>query len=55
MVSEDGKPFDDAAGPRLVVPQDTRGGRYVSGVNQLWVGTVDTLVDGTAGPSRAGS
>ncbi|MFJ3788799.1 molybdopterin-dependent oxidoreductase [Kitasatospora sp. NPDC090091] len=45
-VSEDGKPFDDAAGPRLVVPQDTKGGRYVSELNQLWVGTVDAVVDG---------
>ncbi|MFE6067401.1 hypothetical protein [Streptomyces sp. NPDC056525] len=34
-VSKDGKPFDDAAGPHLVVPQDTHGGRYVSEVNQL--------------------
>ncbi|MEU9860185.1 molybdopterin-dependent oxidoreductase [Streptomyces sp. NPDC047971] len=54
-VSEDGKPFDDTAGPRLVVPQDSRGGRYVSELNQLWVGTVDTLVDGAAGSSRAGN
>ncbi|MFJ7779425.1 molybdopterin-dependent oxidoreductase [Streptomyces yangpuensis] len=54
-VSEDGKPFDDAAGPRLVVPQDTKGGRYVSELNQLWVGTVDTTVDGAGGASGAGS
>ncbi|MGW2017956.1 hypothetical protein [Streptomyces sp. NPDC001927] len=53
-VSEDGKPIDDAAGPGLVVPQDTRGGRYVSELNQLWVGSVDTLVDGGAGSSRVG-
>ncbi|MFK0046635.1 molybdopterin-dependent oxidoreductase [Streptomyces sp. NPDC090741] len=46
-VSEDGVPFDDAAGPRLVVPQDTKGGRYVSELNQLWVGVVDPVVDGT--------
>ncbi|MFA7761909.1 molybdopterin-dependent oxidoreductase [Streptomyces sp. NRRL S-448] len=45
-VSEDGVAFEDSAGPRLVVPQDTRGGRYVSDVNQLWVGTVDPVVDG---------
>ncbi|MFG2235776.1 molybdopterin-dependent oxidoreductase [Streptomyces sp. NPDC048723] len=45
-VSEDGAAFEDSAGPRLVVPQDTRGGRYVSDVNQLWVGTVDPVVDG---------
>ncbi|WP_051696290.1 molybdopterin-dependent oxidoreductase [Streptomyces sp. NRRL S-244] len=45
-VSEDGVPFDDAAGPRLVVPQDTKGGRYVSELNQLWVGAVDPVVDG---------
>ncbi|MFJ8159457.1 molybdopterin-dependent oxidoreductase [Streptomyces sp. NPDC096136] len=53
-VSEDGKPFDDAAGPKLVVPQDTKGGRYVSELNQLWVGTVDATVDGTGGASGAG-
>ncbi|MFD7082782.1 molybdopterin-dependent oxidoreductase [Streptomyces sp. NPDC059918] len=45
-VSEDGVPFDDAAGPRLVVPQDIKGGRYVSELNQLWVGVVDPVVDG---------
>ncbi|KOU42346.1 hypothetical protein ADK55_25585 [Streptomyces sp. WM4235] len=45
-VSEDGVPFDDAAGPRLVAPQDTKGGRYVSELNQLWVGVVDPVVDG---------
>ncbi|MFI6001531.1 molybdopterin-dependent oxidoreductase [Streptomyces sp. NPDC051366] len=45
-VSEDGVPFDDAAGPRLVVPQDTKGGRYVSELNQLWIGVVDPVVDG---------
>ncbi|MFF3013496.1 molybdopterin-dependent oxidoreductase [Streptomyces sp. NPDC057939] len=48
-VSEDGKPFDEAQGPRLVVPQDTKGGRYVSELNQLWVGTVDTTVDAAGG------
>ncbi|MFF4099645.1 molybdopterin-dependent oxidoreductase [Streptomyces sp. NPDC001903] len=45
-VSEDGVPFDDAAGPRLVVPQDAKGGRYVSELNRLWVGVVDPVVDG---------
>lgn len=45
-VSEDGVAFEDAAGPRLVVPQDTAGGRYVSELNGLWVGVVDPLVDG---------
>ncbi|MFE6906033.1 molybdopterin-dependent oxidoreductase [Streptomyces erythrochromogenes] len=54
-VSEDGKPFDDAAGPRLVVPQDTKGGRYVSELNQLWVGTVDATVDGAGGAPGAGN
>ncbi|MFE5677513.1 molybdopterin-dependent oxidoreductase [Streptomyces erythrochromogenes] len=54
-VSEDGKPFDDAQGPRLVVPQDTKGGRYVSELNQLWVGTVDTTVDGAGGAPGAGN
>ncbi|MEV6678813.1 molybdopterin-dependent oxidoreductase [Streptomyces erythrochromogenes] len=54
-VSEDGKPFDDAQGPRLVVPQDTKGGRYVSELNQLWVGTVDATVDGAGGAPGAGN
>lgn len=45
-VSEDGSPFEDASGPRLVVPQDTKGGRYVSELNQLWVGVIDPVVDG---------
>ncbi|MGW9370595.1 molybdopterin-dependent oxidoreductase [Streptomyces xanthophaeus] len=45
-VSEDGTPFEDSSGPRLVVPQDTKGGRYVSELNQLWVGVVDPVVDG---------
>ncbi|MEJ8640945.1 molybdopterin-dependent oxidoreductase [Streptomyces sp. MS1.HAVA.3] len=45
-VSEDGTPFEDASGPRLVVPQDAKGGRYVSELNQLWVGVVDPVVDG---------
>ncbi|MFD4864343.1 molybdopterin-dependent oxidoreductase [Streptomyces sp. NPDC058412] len=45
-VSEDDVPFEDASGPRLVAPQDTKGGRYVSELNQLWVGVVDPVVDG---------
>ncbi|MFI6445936.1 hypothetical protein [Kitasatospora sp. NPDC050543] len=45
-VPEDGVPLDDAAGPRLVAPQHSKGGRYVSEVSQLWVGTVDPVVDG---------
>ncbi|MFJ8436771.1 molybdopterin-dependent oxidoreductase [Kitasatospora sp. NPDC094019] len=45
-VSQDGVPLDDNAGPSLVVPQDTKGGRYVSELDRLWVGTVDQVVDG---------
>lgn len=45
-VSEDGVSFEGSAGPRLVVPQDSRGGRYVSELNQLWVGVIDPVVDG---------
>ncbi|MFI1383436.1 molybdopterin-dependent oxidoreductase [Embleya sp. NPDC020886] len=44
-VGEDGVPYEDAAGPHLVVPQDTRGGRYVSELNGLYVGSVDEPVD----------
>ncbi|MFD4373835.1 hypothetical protein [Streptomyces sp. NPDC058486] len=39
-VSEDDKPFEAAE---------------VSELNQLWVGTVDTLVDADSEPARAGS
>ncbi|MEU7727794.1 molybdopterin-dependent oxidoreductase [Streptomyces sp. NPDC040724] len=45
-VSEDDVPFEDTSGPRLVAPQDTKGGRYVSELNQLWGGVVDPVVDG---------
>lgn len=41
-VSQDGDRLDEQ-GPRLVVPGDVKGGRYVSGVVRLDVGT--------AGPS----
>ncbi|WP_424637882.1 molybdopterin-dependent oxidoreductase [Embleya sp. AB8] len=44
-VSEDGVPYEDTAGPHLVVPQDTRGGRYVSELNRLYVGSVDESAD----------
>ncbi|GAA4183083.1 molybdopterin-binding oxidoreductase [Streptosporangium oxazolinicum] len=43
-VSQDGASLD-AEGPRLVVPGDVKGGRYVSGVVHLHVGDVDALVD----------
>jgi hypothetical protein len=36
-VSEDNKPLD-TVGPRLVVPGDVKGGRYVTGVVRLIVG-----------------
>jgi hypothetical protein len=39
---QDGQPLD-AEGPRLVVPGDIKGGRYVSGVVHV------KLVDATAG------
>lgn len=44
-ITEDGQPLDDA-GPRLVVPGDTEGGRYVSGITKLYIGSVDRLVGG---------
>ncbi|WP_433237192.1 molybdopterin-dependent oxidoreductase [Streptosporangium sp. CA-135522] len=40
-VSQDGEPLDEQ-GPRLVVPGDVKGGRYVSGVTHLYVGDADT-------------
>lgn len=40
-VSEDGKALDKQ-GPRLVVPGDVKGGRYVSAVASLYVGNADT-------------
>jgi hypothetical protein len=41
--AQDGAPLD-AQGPRLVVPGDIKGGRYVSTVTQVYVGDVDRLV-----------
>ena len=35
--SIDGRPLD-AAGPQLVVPTDTCGARYISGITAVWVG-----------------
>jgi DMSO/TMAO reductase YedYZ molybdopterin-dependent catalytic subunit len=35
--SIDGKPLDDS-GPQLVVPADTCGARYISGITAVWVG-----------------
>jgi hypothetical protein len=35
--SIDGAPLDDA-GPQLVVPADTCGARYISGITAVWVG-----------------
>ncbi|MFF5206241.1 molybdopterin-dependent oxidoreductase [Streptosporangium sp. NPDC000396] len=43
-VSEDGKSLD-GQGPRLVVPGDVKGGRYVSGVARVDVGNADALVN----------
>ncbi|GAA3194678.1 hypothetical protein [Actinocorallia longicatena] len=42
-VSEDGATLDQT-GPRLVVPGDVKGGRYVSAVTRLHIGSVDRLV-----------
>ncbi|MEV5407550.1 molybdopterin-dependent oxidoreductase [Thermopolyspora sp. NPDC052614] len=41
-VAQDGKKLDKQ-GPRLVVPGDVKGGRYVSGVVRLHVGNTDAL------------
>ncbi|MEV6868486.1 molybdopterin-dependent oxidoreductase [Streptosporangium subroseum] len=43
-VSQDGASLA-AQGPRLVVPADVKGGRYVSGVVHIHVGNVDALID----------
>jgi hypothetical protein len=42
-VSEDGNPLD-TVGPRLVVPGDAKGGRYVSGIAQIYIGDTDRLI-----------
>ncbi|MGI5326007.1 hypothetical protein [Actinomadura nitritigenes] len=42
-VTEDGAPLT-AEGPRLVVPSDVKGGRYVTGVTRLYIGDTDRLV-----------
>ncbi|MGH3379093.1 MAG: molybdopterin-dependent oxidoreductase [Actinoallomurus sp.] len=41
--AQDGAPLD-TEGPRLVVPGDAKGGRYVSAVVQVYVGDADRLV-----------
>ncbi|MFI6598599.1 molybdopterin-dependent oxidoreductase [Nonomuraea sp. NPDC050536] len=41
-VAQDGKKLDKE-GPRLVVPGDVKGGRYVSGVVRLYVGNADAV------------
>jgi DMSO/TMAO reductase YedYZ molybdopterin-dependent catalytic subunit len=49
-ISEDGRSLA-TDGPRLVVPRDKRGGRYVSNVISIRVGDSDAEVDGEqAGP-----
>jgi hypothetical protein len=49
-VSEDGRSLA-TDGPRLVVPRDRRGGRYVSNVITIRAGDSDAEVDGEqAGP-----
>ncbi len=42
-VTEDGVSLAET-GPRLVVPGDDKGGRYVSGVTHLYIGSVDRLI-----------
>lgn len=41
--AQDGTPLD-TEGPRLVVPGDVKGGRYVSTVEQLYIGDADHLI-----------
>jgi len=41
--AQDGTPLD-TVGPRLIVPGDAKGGRYVSAVDQIHIGDVDHLV-----------
>ncbi|MFB9830704.1 molybdopterin-dependent oxidoreductase [Actinoallomurus acaciae] len=41
--AQDGAPLD-SDGPRLVVPGDAKGGRYVSTVVQLYIGDADHLI-----------
>jgi hypothetical protein len=43
-VGQDGTVLDKQ-GPRLVVPGDVKGGRYVSGVVHIYFGSVDALID----------
>ena len=38
--SIDGVPLDDV-GPQLVVPGDSCGARYISGITDVWVGALD--------------
>jgi DMSO/TMAO reductase YedYZ molybdopterin-dependent catalytic subunit len=38
--SIDDAPLDDA-GPQLVVPGDSCGARYISGITEVWVGALD--------------
>jgi hypothetical protein len=41
-VTQDGVELDKQ-GPRLIVPGDVKGGRYVSGVVRLYVGNADAF------------
>jgi hypothetical protein len=50
----DGIPLD-AAGPQLVVPADTCGARYISGIVEVWVGPLqDWAPEHGPGAHRAG-
>lgn len=48
--SIDGSPLD-ADGPQLVVPADTCGARYVSGITAVWVGPLQAWSGAAASPS----
>ena len=41
-VTQDGVELDKQ-GPRLIMPGDVKGGRYVSGVVRLYVGNADAF------------
>ncbi|MHA6761914.1 molybdopterin-dependent oxidoreductase [Streptacidiphilus sp. PAMC 29251] len=50
--SIDGRPLD-AAGPQLVVPGDTCGARYISGITAVWVGPLHAWASVSAGSGSA--
>jgi hypothetical protein len=50
--SIDGRPLD-ASGPQLVVPEDSCGARYVSGITAVWTGPLQAWTPSTAGTAAA--